>query len=280
MPIQSSSIWDQGILRITPGIFRAQRWLILDDVINTIRIVISINQISRKKAAPNNGKITSGKNIAKKRQPEMPSANIYKCDGCRKDFKTVWLPNKLCCRLAQSDCGSVGNTYSRHMMNQSLTEMTAEPAKKLSLDSPRSKNGENGKAQRNNIAPFSSSGKPTCGHFFSRDTDHRKRKIGIPPSNLVQWRSYVSWVMVLWTYFAFGKLLKLREIDDCPTFEIIACCCVPNCFGRQKTSCATFTYNPILLGWKLLKATKVPSMQHLKFSFALLLWKRCLSVMV
>jgi hypothetical protein len=97
---------------------------------------------------------------------------------------------------------------------------------------------------------------------------------------LVQWRSYVSWVMVLWTYFAFGKLLKLREIDDCPTFEIIACCCVPNCFGRQKTSCATFTYNPILLGWKLLKATKVPSMQHLKFSFALLLWKRCLSVMV
>ena len=109
---------------------------------------------------------------------KMSNTNIVKCDACRKDFKSVWFPDKLCCRLAQNKDRILGNTYSRHMTQQRLA------------------GGNEGlKTQRNNIAPFSSSGKPTCGHFFSRNTDHRKRKIGIPPSNLVQWRSYVSWPM-------------------------------------------------------------------------------------
>ncbi|XP_028408393.1 uncharacterized protein LOC114530965 [Dendronephthya gigantea] len=122
----------------------------------------------------------------------MPS--MYKCEACRKDFKTVWLPDKLCCRLAQNKLQGLGNTYSRHL-TQSLAEVPqVNNEKKLSLVNSRPPTGIDGGGyiQRNNIAPFSSSGKPTCGHFFSRDTDHRKRKIGIPPSNLVQWRSYVS----------------------------------------------------------------------------------------
>lgn len=44
----------------------------------------------------------------------------------------------------------------------------------------------------NSIAPFSTVGKPTCGYFFSRVTDNKKKKIGIPPTNLVKWRSFVQ----------------------------------------------------------------------------------------
>nr|XP_047122399.1 putative uncharacterized protein GUCA1ANB [Hydra vulgaris] len=43
--------------------------------------------------------------------------------------------------------------------------------------------------QRNKIAPFTSLGKPTCGFGFSFETNNRKEKIGIMPSNLVKWRS-------------------------------------------------------------------------------------------
>ncbi|XP_052808557.1 uncharacterized protein LOC128237248 [Mya arenaria] len=51
-------------------------------------------------------------------------------------------------------------------------------------------NGEIKKA--NSLAPFSTVGKPTCGCFFSRVTDNKKKKIGIPPTNLVKWRSFVQ----------------------------------------------------------------------------------------
>ena len=121
----------------------------------------------------------------------MPNVNTFKCDACRKDFKNVWLPNKLCCRLAQNGRKDLRNTYSRHF-TQHLVQLTPETVKNVTTTQARPKTGESGTKLRNNIAPFSSSGKPTCGHFFSRETDHRKRKIGIPPSNLVQWRSYVS----------------------------------------------------------------------------------------
>ena len=42
---------------------------------------------------------------------------------------------------------------------------------------------------KNSIAPFASLGKPTCGYFFSRATDNKKRLIGILPTNTVQWRT-------------------------------------------------------------------------------------------
>ncbi len=45
-------------------------------------------------------------------------------------------------------------------------------------------------AHRSTMAPFSTSGKPTCGYFFSDVTDNRKRKFGIPPSDLVKWRNF------------------------------------------------------------------------------------------
>lgn len=141
---------------------------------------------------------------------KMPGSqsNIFKCDKCRKDFTHVWIPNKLCCRIAMGEkhIRSLGNTYSRHMTQQlgqfidshAMPNNTGKKAN-FTKDKPasppevdNSSGAEMGKNYRNCIAPFSSLGKPTCGHFFSRETDHRKRKTGIPPSNLVEWRSYIS----------------------------------------------------------------------------------------
>ncbi|CAI8045808.1 Putative uncharacterized protein GUCA1ANB [Geodia barretti] len=44
----------------------------------------------------------------------------------------------------------------------------------------------------NSLSPFHTTMKPTCGYFFAHDTDNKKRRIGIPPSNLVAWRSKVG----------------------------------------------------------------------------------------
>ncbi len=43
--------------------------------------------------------------------------------------------------------------------------------------------------QINIVAPFTTLMKPTCGYFFSRETDNRKKRIGIPPTDLVKYRS-------------------------------------------------------------------------------------------
>ena len=44
----------------------------------------------------------------------------------------------------------------------------------------------------NSVAPFCTEGKPTCGYYFSRGTDNKKKAIGIPPSDLVKWRSFIN----------------------------------------------------------------------------------------
>ena len=49
-----------------------------------------------------------------------------------------------------------------------------------------------GKRKANSLAPFATLGKPTCGYFFSRETDNKKKKFGIPPSDLVKWRNFPS----------------------------------------------------------------------------------------
>lgn len=45
------------------------------------------------------------------------------------------------------------------------------------------------KAGRNSLAPANALGKPTCGYFFNRDIDHKKRLIGINATNTVKWRT-------------------------------------------------------------------------------------------
>jgi len=44
------------------------------------------------------------------------------------------------------------------------------------------------RADRNEVRPFVTVGKPTCGANYVPITDHKKRKSGIPPTNLVRFR--------------------------------------------------------------------------------------------
>jgi len=47
-----------------------------------------------------------------------------------------------------------------------------------------------GLTRSNSIAPFTTlAPKPTCGFYFNRETINKKVRIGVPPSDLVKWRS-------------------------------------------------------------------------------------------
>jgi hypothetical protein len=84
--------------------------------------------------------------------------------------------------------------YSRHFSrfqgpmektSGSITDQQGQPTHYVIT-----KSGEIRKS--NSMAPFSTVGKPTCGFFFTRNTDNKKKKIGIPATNLVKWRSFVQ----------------------------------------------------------------------------------------
>lgn len=129
----------------------------------------------------------------------------YKCDKCRRDFKKVWLPTNVCCqvRLNQDGVNAVySSSYSRHLTpGQTERKSSKSSSTKSSNSSTLSRAIEAGvKIQRlsdprfryvNSMAPFSTLGKATCGYYFSRSTDNKKYKTGIPPSNLVAWRSHL-----------------------------------------------------------------------------------------
>lgn len=133
-----------------------------------------------------------------------------KCYDCRKDFKSVWLPTKVCCRMAVwSNPGLMKQApYSRYISNDlkeavtktatnARTENTSNKStgardSRRKTDFPVQSLAEPWMRQVNALAPFSTLGKYTCGYYFSRDTDNKKRKTGIPPSDLVAWRSHIS----------------------------------------------------------------------------------------
>ncbi|XP_012941122.2 uncharacterized protein LOC106012516 [Aplysia californica] len=90
----------------------------------------------------------------------------------------------------------IPNRYSRHcniVYNSQAAAMNAaerqrnQSATAGSLDKGGSKPPK--RATNNSLAPFYTHEKRTCGYFFSRETDNRKRNFGIPPSDLVAWRS-------------------------------------------------------------------------------------------
>jgi len=92
----------------------------------------------------------------------------------------------------------IPNRYSRHCNivynSQAAASMNAEKRSVSAMSSPLGKPGavnqsEKAKKTNNSIAPFYTHEKRTCGYFFSRDTDNKKRNFGIPPSDLVAWRS-------------------------------------------------------------------------------------------
>ncbi|XP_047413415.1 putative uncharacterized protein GUCA1ANB isoform X2 [Sciurus carolinensis] len=41
----------------------------------------------------------------------------------------------------------------------------------------------------NSLNPFYTLQKPTCGYLYRRDTDHTRKRIDVPPANLVLWYS-------------------------------------------------------------------------------------------
>lgn len=134
----------------------------------------------------------------------------FKCEKCRKNFQKTWLPTNLCCRvrLNEDSVNAVySSTYSRHLSpektnrsSSSTASSSTKSSKSTSSTSP--KKIEPGiKVQRlsdprfryvNSLAPFSTLGKATCGYYFSDQTDHKKYKTGIPPSDLVAWRTHIS----------------------------------------------------------------------------------------
>jgi hypothetical protein len=91
----------------------------------------------------------------------------------------------------------IPNRYSRHVNIIALAgyqHASQPPVGPIPSISPRLERGpriggDSVIKTNNSLAPFATVGKPTCGYYFSRDTENKKVKIGIPPSNLVKWRS-------------------------------------------------------------------------------------------
>lgn len=89
----------------------------------------------------------------------------------------------------------IPNRYSRHcniVYNSQAAAMNSAEKNRQSVcgGRPLEKSAKkNPKATGNSLAPFYTHEKRTCGYFFSRETDNRRKNFGIPPSDLVAWRS-------------------------------------------------------------------------------------------
>ncbi|XP_078662843.1 uncharacterized protein LOC144906448 [Branchiostoma floridae x Branchiostoma belcheri] len=117
-------------------------------------------------------------------------------------FKRIWEPVNASRRVVLSDKGSpdfpYGSRYSRHLnpsvFGDSLCKRPATssgtvPAVEMH-PLPRPATTGSGKVHYvNSLAPFSTLQKPTCGYYFSREIDQKKKCIGIPATNIVKWRS-------------------------------------------------------------------------------------------
>lgn len=82
------------------------------------------------------------------------------------------------------------DTSIRSSNVQSVNYKFIQPKKRPTTSpNPLNTNETNG---MNSLAPFASSHKPTCGYFYNRTADHKKRLIGINSINTVSWRSNFS----------------------------------------------------------------------------------------
>lgn len=85
---------------------------------------------------------------------------------------------------------SVGRPQNMMMIDDKLATQGMVPGMERQKSQVGQPDGKQGKSKSNSMAPFSTVGKPTCGFFFSRETDNKKKKFGIPPSDLVKWRNF------------------------------------------------------------------------------------------
>ena len=135
----------------------------------------------------------------------MINNQTYKCNKCRRNFGDIWLSSKTCCRIALREKIAGELEENRKMMAQFRGRLKLEPTeglgskrRRIGGESSSSDNKplfvgmdqENYKRFRNKLAPFWTMEKPSCGVGFSRDTDNKKQKMDIEPSNLVRWRNF------------------------------------------------------------------------------------------
>lgn len=120
-------------------------------------------------------------------------------------FKTVWIPVNASKRVIRDQSQAILYLYySRHLAQGDSSEQPAkmssnidttalvEPRRIRIPSTPSNVKTATWMTNSNSLAPFASIGKPTCGYYFSRKTDNKKRRTGIPPSNTVKWRSRSS----------------------------------------------------------------------------------------
>ncbi|XP_074662281.1 uncharacterized protein LOC141914856 [Tubulanus polymorphus] len=93
----------------------------------------------------------------------------------------------------------IANRYSRHfvpMLNRSIDGQSDRSFSTANSSTGSTKSRStaiiNFDRSQNSLAPFATQSKPTCGYYFSRITDNTKKKFGIPPSDLVKWRSQTA----------------------------------------------------------------------------------------
>ena len=138
-----------------------------------------------------------------------------KCKSCRKNFTSVWMPSNVCCRVAAMEAKKraalqrPSNLYSRYLTEDTKQASARSSSSRKSGSSLATSGGTRSECTANSniliqplsnprmkyvnsLAPFSTLGKSTCGFYFSRETDNKKTKTGIPPSNLVAWRAYIT----------------------------------------------------------------------------------------
>ena len=124
---------------------------------------------------------------------KMPNSGMldhftYRPPKYQKNWMSVW-PTRAGYNSARMATSRFA-TFSRYLItsradytfDDSLGLSKVEPLEMVSTQKPRK--------VPNFISPFHTLAlKPTCGYYFSRETDNRKMRIGIAPTDLSAWRT-------------------------------------------------------------------------------------------
>eukprot|EP00057_Strongylocentrotus_purpuratus_P002906 XP_003725491.1 PREDICTED: uncharacterized protein LOC100888047 [Strongylocentrotus purpuratus] len=108
----------------------------------------------------------------------------------------VWFINNCAANLSKND-RATSNTLPRLHTSSTWTTNEGSDHAPLRPQVPSSARGRFRDAHiplvaLNSLAPFATTYKPTCGYFFSRSTNNKKKQMGIPATDLVKYRYYVK----------------------------------------------------------------------------------------